>query len=113
MYPKFNSNEWGLQTIEFQVAGIYYALFQGYQGVQKQSPMTAVGVIFHAHELGKKMKLRHFTQTGQDTTENPWLGHVETYDSEKQKINLFQERRKITKVSITSLLQPSKHITSK
>ena len=79
--------------------------FQGYQGVQKQSPMTAVGVIFHAHELGKKMKLRHITQTSQNTSENPWLAHLEIYDSEKQKINLFQERRKITKVYLASLLQ--------
>ena len=75
--------------------------------------MTAVGVIFHAHELGKKMKLRHITQTGKNTSENPWLAHVDTYDSERQNINLFQERRKITKVSVASLLQPSKHITSK
>lgn len=64
-------------------------------GAKNQTQMTAVGVRFHSHELGKQMKLRHVTHTDTGTTEHPWLSHVENFNSKKSKLNLFETRTPI------------------
>ena len=74
-------------------------IIQGNIGAKNQTQMTAVGVRFHSHELGKQMKLRHVTHTDTGTTEHPWLSHVENFNSKKSKLNLFETRTPIETVS--------------
>lgn len=63
--------------------------------------MTVVGVRFHTHELGKKMRLRHFTHSaGNQFIENPWLGNDGTSDSEAQTFRLLRNRQNVDYVSV-------------